>query len=1240
MVLVDCQSLRKVSYVIPVLGGGRFSNLPLIQAVGSEDPTAHKENLSACFIGHRKPVNSLYTLELSMGHKFTLDQELACDFRRNICLTAGAGAGKTAVLTERLLRILEKTHLGISRILVVTFTEKATAELKDRILEKIEQQLEKQPSSAHWQKLVDTFGENHISTFHAFCARILREFAYEAGQDPEFGILDNPEQNGLVQEVVADEIDRLAAQSTCWELERLSRLWSRGQIISHITMLIEERTKLGHNSPKAWHECLDRLSFEQYTARLERYQSFYFQELNLSEKEQKEYSIDLELEQVGFELKQALASLVRTCLTLFQERKRQLRVLDFTDLGLITAGLLQSQSHILEELRRRFRYIMVDEFQDTDPLQWEILRLLAQAPDRRDGAGLAGDKLFIVGDEKQSIYGFRGADVSVFSSAKRELIQANLKANTHREPFSLPQEMQPVFTQLPLEHKERRLQGEMELSHNFRCSQELLKVYNPFFERLFYRENYRSYDARAQAQTGERQVPQSKVELLLVEKSGNRGNKLADYLREALLIAQKIKQIQTAGKERYPLVWEKLCPPNPRSANPNPVAYEPVTPAIAILLFQRNMLKVYEYALRREGIKFLVGRGRGFFQRREVQDLIQVLQFLLSPNRDIPLAGALRSPLVGISDDALLTLSCRPGSGLWQKLSHLCENRPSGEDFSPQDWENLALGFRHLQSWLALKDRLGPAELTRKIMEDACFGAALSFGRRRRQNLSNLEKLMEMARRYEAKGQGLPEWVAYLLQQETYENEGEAEPSLGGAPSTVQIMTVHQAKGLEFPLVFVPDLASLISQSNTKSVLAGNLSDAAGEYVELGIKAYHPTDPTPQDTLARKLMAAKEKETGLAEKRRLFYVAATRAQDHLCLVGQVDPNAPARKQPRYWIDWILDILEIEAPEKAGDASLKTAAGKAIALPVTWFPKNHGSGDHDPEVEQILSCEPPSLSTPTTGRCHLEKGGTLISASYREEDFGEADLAEAKSIVAAALEPPLIPERLTLSHTSLSNYLDCPFKFYLSERLRIPEERAGPGEIDPKVPIQGGKETPKRMEALLRGRIIHQLLEEGYPTAAIDQRLVQLLADIPPCARRSKLKAEILEHLKRLEADPEFRKLPRTGRNVYRERPFRVNLEGVCLEGYIDLLYYDQDAKAWIVIDYKTGEAPDEDEGKLQLKIEQERYDFQLACYCLAASRILGEPVVSAGIMFTQLPKLMKITFSQVELEKIEHRSSL
>ena len=1001
-----------------------------------------------------------------MSPKFypTLFQHLATDYRRNLAVTAGAGTGKTEVLTRRIVKILAREKFCLDRLLVVTFTDKAAVEMKERIYSAIEKELQHSPNP-HFQKLKDNFLNNNVSTFHGFCAALLREYPIEAGIDPYFRVMDESDKVFFLRRSILRSLKELAADRNNASIQKLSEEFSRSSLVNALYSLIQKRedmgawvTNFGETSRESYFEhirkcreclliemtyklyksrqleiCLDKLNIaapqaadDKTIATRKRDSVLMLLSLLIKEmapaaaggsvdidriislKEEiygnlkltgscpkawneqdfaalKEVFASLKYlldwydiesfdmseghEEEGFELLKALSDTAVYCLNSYRDDKAAENLLDFQDLQLKVLHLFQKgdHDHILEDLRQRFQFIMVDEFQDTNDIQWQIIKTVAS--DRT--GNFINPKFFIVGDEKQAIYSFRGGDVGIFSRVRAELLNMNNSNRFDRRPFDLTYNNEKNYADeyfRRIEDDSALRLGEISFSDNFRSAMKPIRFFNFFFNDLLYKEVYEDYDARPQIMYCSGNKNEGSVELFIVDDNVSGTDESMDldtqevsgkadtsmeaefnpHFKEALLIVDKLKEVFYGDDPKYERV--RL---NAKKGSP----------AVAILLNRRTMLKTYEEALRLNRIDFTVVRGRGFFQRQEVVDLGNLLLFLCNPMDDTALIGFLRSPAGHVPDDVIYSLSKTvSGASLWEKLKSFAKTSEASilkaAEFSDQDRQSLEGAVGCLAHWLAMSRRMPLVEFLRMVLDDGGYYASLSRGARGGQALSNIEKLLDHAREINmVEGGELSDFSEWLQERIKYlEEEGEADIdiSLGGA---VQIMTVHQSKGLEFPMVFVPDLGAGFNLGD-KELLHTDMVPwkmtiehsriKRRETPEIGIFAPNPENGWESEPiLIKRIIKKRLREKLIAEKKRLFYVAATRAMDHLVLVGHANlGSVTVQKRVAFapidhltnWMDWVSKILglQVQATGFSGNIIYGGNDGDAMEIPYRKF----------------------------------------------------------------------------------------------------------------------------------------------------------------------------------------------------------------------------------------------------------------------------------------------------------------
>ncbi len=839
----------------------------------------------------------------------------------SVALSAGAGTGKTFVLAERFVRALEGPEASsLGRIIALTFTKKAARELRERIRKECRARLRCADDPRHWRAVLRGLEAARISTFHAFCGEILRRHAIEARIDPGFAVLDesialsvrqrsldqtlrealianDPDLIDLAVEyglgMVRDSIDSLMVNRSTGDLgdwadrkprelvDRWFEIWEREtkpdllnrfrESLQPCLELIETnefnqqkvRTRLddlratiaelnqpGEPGPRldAIHELCKVVGLAaKLWPSTEVYEAFKTQFGSIREAIKKlkptlDWDERATLEAAAQGLK--FARLTVKARATYDQAKRDRGAIDNDDLLLIARELLaRPGSSARAELEESLDLILVDEFQDTDPIQAEILELLA-------GSELLTGKLFLVGDVKQSIYRFRGARPDLFQ---------NYRLRFHSN-------------------------GRRELSANFRSIPAILAFVNTLFATTFIEDNAA---LRPGLEASVRADPAPPAITFLWEsepvepKPTDKSESIDRRKQEAERIARHLRTRLDQG-------WMIVDPRDrqPRLAHQGDIAF---------LFRSLGNASDYEQALVAQGLDYHVVGGSGFYAQQEVLDLINVLTVIEDPLDPVALAGALRSPFFSISDDGLFWLATEHNGQIHKGLEG--NFREWLEQLPEHDFHRANRARRMLADWRGVKDRLSIGGLVDRILNESGYEAALIgefLGDRKR---ANARKLVQMARRFDEQGGfTLADFVARLrgdLRSVTRETQAATTDEAG---EVIRLMTMHQAKGLEFPIVVIPDLGRKPHQDRQRVAfdpelgpLVNPVVDAApeddGEGTESGI------------VLGWSIHRQRERIAEDAEALRLFYVAVTRARDSLVLSAASNiasrPGSPA-----------------------------------------------------------------------------------------------------------------------------------------------------------------------------------------------------------------------------------------------------------------------------------------------------------------------------------------------------------
>ncbi|RMG24606.1 MAG: hypothetical protein D6732_23465, partial [Methanobacteriota archaeon] len=452
----------------------------------------------------------------------------------------------------------------------------------------------------------------------------------------------------------------------------------------------------------------------------------------------------------------------------YEAKKEERGMLDFEDLQMRVLEMLRSREDVRNTLRNRYRYIMVDEFQDTNFLQWELISLMGTQEGELEEA-----KFFVVGDPKQSIYGFRNADVRVFQEVKRQFA-------ANPDPSG---EKNIVFRE------------------SFRFLPSVNRFINVLFGKILQEEQSNpfsvGYDALDTRRTHLEDIGEIELAFLNQEKLKDNQFTQEDYiaLKIAELLEEETEIYRKSGRSE-----------ERRRIRPGD---------IAILIPRRTKLLDLEVKLRKYGVPFKTIGGMGFYRRQEIQDVYHLLRALVNPTDNVALVAILRSPFVGLSDAGLFYLSLEEGSNYYEKVMNI-------KDFSnyrEADQKALKLFQKQFTHWINRRDRLSLSRLLVEIFEDSFYRATLAATWEGQRLLANLDKIIEEARDYEQSGFiAMYDFIQSLSEQIQQDpREGEAQLTLEEA-NAVKIMTIHQAKGLEFPVVFCPYLNQSV-QNARNSVL-------------------------------------------------------------------------------------------------------------------------------------------------------------------------------------------------------------------------------------------------------------------------------------------------------------------------------------------------------------------------------------------------------------------------------------
>lgn len=760
---------------------------------------------------------------------------------KNTFISAGAGTGKTHILVERYIELLQKGYAEIPEIVAITFTEKAAKEMKDRIRERCSEKDKRELENSR------------IDTIHGLCARIIRENPIEIGIDPRSDILDETEELTLLDKLVHRFLIELLEEKD-----------------SATTRILKE---YGLRDTKA-------IIRELVKNRMDIDKSIQADDIyNIYEKISKRY----------------------------EDYKRKNALLDFDDLIIYVKKLLKENKAVRRYYQKLIKYILVDEYQDTDFHQKEIIFYLAEG---------RKNKLFIVGDMKQSIYRFRGADVSVFQNTKRAL---GKNCNF------------------------------FDLNINMRSLPQIIDFINDLFGKVMGRN------------TAGKKDYESVYKDILPYRKDNSGT--IEFLS---IIPEEEDTIERIRSREADLIARKII----QLAN-DKVQFKD----IAVLFRAMTDIKLYEDVFRKYNIPYYIIAGSGFYARQEIKDILNYLKALDDPNDKIAVAGVLRSPMVGLTDNGLYW---------WFR-----KNTMPKDNEDKTRLENYLSTYNYLKG---IKDHVTISYLLQEIIRCTNYYAILAGQYMGEQRILNIFKLIDSSRRFESKGiftfKDFTKYIDELVINEA--REGEAAVSEEES-NVVKVMTIHKAKGLEFPVVIIPDISR-----RPKSVRGPVLFDR--NIKGLGLKV-RDKDGEYEDTEIRKIIKEEIERKELAESKRLLYVASTRARDYIIYSGIFNQDNEG------WSKWLGEYMD--------NPMVKVTTEISNVSPLTpTSPIKIGEGKKDlllKQIEPVPAFQKTRL-TPTETRFIGPRLAIETHKFFQRWDFSARDIPEEiKDLVMNFMKDPLYEE---------------------------------------------------------------------------------------------------------------------------------------------------------------------------------------------------------------------------------------
>ncbi len=1253
--------------------------------------------------------------------------------RGHMVLEAGAGTGKTYSLTERVIYQLVERRVPLERILALTFTDFAAAEMRARIYKAINGRLseaggDNEDETAHLQDTRRRFSRNYISTFHAFCNRILQYFPDEL---TEIAVWDQPvfeDADGEVQDedlqdtgvsaakpsdadVSAADVSNTERSATggtapygipnsrnvegSFELlgdydeilrmlewrksfykkykkhAGLQRQLSRLRVSDFESFMMElgrledgDLHRMAVLSPQDYINLIRRLAevwknekmqletslLEDFSAhpewfanpdkrpesyaemeRLKTKTTGGFQQRIFKKKEMEPETIAdvndraVRLFKYAAELEKAEALLSKPELVehlnnypdqdefdadleaywnmrdlselalrwhfLMRYQRFEEGYFNYNDMIWLTHTLFDRNPVVVRQMQDRFDQILVDEFQDTDHRQWQIIRKLGFA----GAADESRDKeILIVGDVKQAIYGFRGGDVAMMQQARNELTE---------RPGSV--------RVIPLDY-------------SFRSNRTITGFANRLFRKIFAdKSGAASYEAphqplsvpspdlslQAEAQ-GEIRVLQTGYDDLKKHEDdwSIAAEALAGHmaLLESRRIARFLREVYDGHWDACQRIAEKM-----RMGET----------AVGILYRRRTHIYAMEQALSEAGLPFTVAKGTRFYERREIRDAWLLLSFLLDAYDDVSLTGLLRSPMISLSDSGLLAIRVamdNPGNDYPNFWSAVTDHRSwSGDLLKSEDRFVLAQGVSFLQQ---LREKV-PVRRVSDLLEQAFFTDGPWFGAHTgdSQAAENLVKLLDVIRNLESSGRGTLFEITGFLSDRIREQARDSEAEQPD-PAPIQLMTIHGAKGLQFPMVVIPDMYAGPNEGGVQLNVAASDQDSIAWPAIACKPGTRESDDDTDDSFLNEVLKTESRKRNLAELKRLFYVAVTRAETHLLLSmarpHRASDNGTFAGMFAKWLgdqdpasetdDFVVEELTLE--------ELEALAGSAAYPKHGKMPEGTGE-EHGKRADGLGEGDEPA-STRSAG----------ADAGY-DTDSGFDRMPEPMTGGTFASRPTVKPAVIDRS----SDTLAAAHREVSAGTLTASGDSAGT-DMAPE-PHAATPAPWKMMTSADAGTLIHRTLETGLVDTEVVEtfwkRELLKMGYAKPDDILAENRNELRRHFRNALTwiDEKFgEEASRRFEVAFELKTRSVKEETVTYRGSMDMIIRDRNGTDHIV-DFKTGPVPDR--SALRKYAEQYGYHRQIDVYRQAYQEISQQdmPAERVWLLFTDPEKGQGVTLA-------------
>lgn len=1180
--------------------------------------------------------------------QYTPQQQAAIDNRGGALLvSAAAGSGKTKVLVERLMRRVEQDHVDIDSFLIITYTRAAAGELRTKIMQEISRRIAVTPADRHLRRQLALCQKAQISTIHSFCTELIRENAQALDLSADFRVADEDEitvLQGEVLERLLDEkygkigqndafamlVNTLGAgrddsaliqivlelnarlQSHAFKEQWIARqrdnvtltgitdvsqcvygrflmgiykrtaqywlrkmTWAYEQIADDPDIMkgygdgflvpIEQLRRFIAACDVGWDEMLKYRELTSPRVKAVRGKEFdrvkavrtrYNREIRskLMEKLDGTSGELLEDMRAVAPAVNALLDLVMEFDRAFAAAKRRRNILDYSDQEHMALTLLYDEqagtgTELAEAVSRRFTEILVDEYQDVNAVQEMIFNAVSQN----------GENLFMVGDVKQSIYRFRLSDPTIFLDKYGHYLPADLAEPGQERVISL--------------------------SSNFRSREGILQAVNFLFSNIMSEDlgelTYSEDQAlHCGASFPARDGPDVQMHLLTMENPEEEdgeedeeedGGTETDF--EAAHVASVIADMVRSG-----------FPVSDGAGGTRPVCYGDFA---VLLRSAKDRAWKYAYAMSREGIPVAAEKQSDIISTTEVSILLSLLAVIDNPAQDIPLISVMSSPLYGFSSEELA------------RIRAVDKKRPFYE--AVRAWgetdEKCSRFIRQIGDFREASYNMPADQLIWHIFnETGMLGilGAMKGGQTRR---NNLMAVYDYARGFESKGyQGLFSFMLHLRKLMESGREVVLQTS-GSAENAVSIMSIHKSKGLEFPVVILPNLQK---RFNTRD---SSLPVLLHTQMGIGTKRTDPVRRIKYPTLAHRAISEKILDESLSEEMRVLYVAMTRAKEQLILTAVYKDAAKK----------LMD-LSMDASLPVDPHVLRSNANYAawILLAALNRPEFSRFRGDDSSVQSVETGKPWSVALITKNSLPPKTKG---ASAEQAPPADPALLRQIRENLSVNAEPRVeVPSKITATELK-GRYLESETQEDADQRLQ-PESRKQPIFRRPDFSVREG-----RLTAAEKGTALHVVMQ--YIDYARCTELTSIREEIARMEERRFITHEQANAVKpekilRLFQTDLGRRILNAGK-VRREFKYSVLAPGrivdpvwgeekILFQGVVDCCL--EEAECLTVIDFKT------DRITLQTMAERaQAYRPQLDAYAYALERITGKPVREKYLYF-------------------------